>query len=209
MKRMWYQLQRVPVISIGLVSINVIFYILNTLWSEQLLITGNLNVYDVLVGKEYWRIVLAMFLHADLNHLFNNMIILLFMGNVLEKAVGHFSFAGIYMLSGIFGNICSLIYKLSVDRMSLSIGASGAVFGMDGLLLALVLFAARRISGITPARVLFMVGLSLYNGFMSRNIDNAAHVGGLLAGFLLGCLFCVVQHVKYNIKKRGNRDDER
>ena len=209
MKRMWYRLRGVPVISIGLVSINVIFYILNTLWSEQLLITGNLNVYDVLVGKEYWRIVLAMFLHADLNHLFNNMIILLFMGNVLEMAVGHLTFAGIYMLSGSFGNICSLIYKLTVDRMSLSIGASGAVFGMDGLLLALVLFAGRRILGITPTRVLFMVGLSLYNGFMSRNIDNAAHVGGLLAGFLLGCLFCVVQHVKYNIKKRGNRDDER
>ena len=209
MKRMWYRLRGVPVISIGLVSINVIFFILNTLWSEQLLIAGNLNIYDVLIGKEYWRIVLAMFLHADLNHLFNNMIILLFMGNVLEKAVGHLTFAGIYMLSGIFGNICSLIYKLSVDRMSLSIGASGAVFGMDGLLLALVLFAGRQISGITPARVLFMVGLSLYNAFMSRNIDNAAHVGGLLAGFLLGCLFCVVQHVKYNIKKRGNRDDER
>ena len=209
MKRMWYRLRGVPVISIGLVSINVIFYILNTLWSEQLLITGNLNVYDVLVGKEYWRIVLAMFLHADLNHLFNNMIILLFMGNVLEMAVGHLTFAGIYMFSGSFGNVCSLIYKLTVDRMSLSIGASGAVFGMDGLLLALVLFAGRRISGITPTRVLFMVGLSLYNGFMSRNIDNAAHVGGLLAGFLLGCLFCVVQHVKYNIKKRGNRDNER
>jgi len=209
MKRMWYRLRGVPVISIGLVSINVIFFILNTLWSEQLLIAGNLNIYDVLIGKEYWRIVLAMFLHADLNHLFNNMIILLFMGNVLEMAVGHLTFAGIYMLSGIFGNICSLIYKLSVDRMSLSIGASGAVFGMNGLLLALVLFAGRQISGITPARVLFMVGLSLYNGFMSRNIDNAAHVGGLLAGFLLGCLFCVVQHVKYNMKKRGNRDDER
>ena len=209
MKRMWYRLQGVPFISIGLVSINVIFYILNTLWSEQLLITGNLNVYDVLVGKEYWRIVLAMFLHADLNHLFNNMIILLFMGNVLEMAVGHLTFAGIYMFSGSFGNVCSLIYKLTVDRMSLSIGASGAVFGMDGLLLALVLFAGRRILGITPTRVLFMVGLSLYNGFMSRNIDNAAHVGGLLAGFLLGCLFCVVQHVKYNIKKRGNRDNER
>ena len=84
------------------------------------------------IGKEYERIIFAMFLHADLNHLFNNMIILL-----------------------------------------------------------------------------FMVGLSLYNGFMSRNIDNAAHVGGLLAGFLLGCMFCVVQPVKYNMKKRGNRDDER
>lgn len=205
MKRMWYRLWEVPFISIGLVTVNVIFYVLNTLWNEQLLIAGNLNVYDVLIGREYGRIILAMFLHADLNHLFNNMIIVLFMGNVLEKAVGHFAFAGIYLLSGICGNVCSLIYKLSVDRMSMSIGASGAVFGMDGLLLALVLFAGRRTSGITPARVLFMVGLSLYNGFMSRNIDNAAHVGGLLAGFLLGCFFCVVQHLKYNIEKRLQR----
>ena len=205
MKRMWYRLWEVSFISIGLVTVNVIFYVLNTLWNEQLLIAGNLNVYDVLIGREYGRIILAMFLHADLNHLFNNMIIVLFMGNVLEKAVGHFVFAGIYLLSGICGNVCSLIYKLSVDRMSMSIGASGAVFGMDGLLLALVLFAGRRTSGITPARVLFMVGLSLYNGFMSRNIDNAAHVGGLLAGFLLGCFFCVVQHLKYNIEKRLQR----
>lgn len=205
MKRMWYRLWEVPFISIGLVTVNVIFYVLNTLWNEQLLIAGNLNVYDVLIGREYGRIILAMFLHADLNHLFNNMIIVLFMGNVLEKAVGHFTFAGIYLLSGICGNVCSLIYKLSADRMSMSIGASGAVFGMDGLLLALVLFAGRRTSGITPARVLFMVGLSLYNGFMSRNIDNAAHVGGLLAGFLLGCFFCVVQHLKYNIEKRLQR----
>ena len=77
MKRMWYRLWEVPFISIGLVTVNVIFYVLNTLWNEQLLIAGNLNVYDVLIGREYGRIILAMFLHADLNHLFNNMIIVL------------------------------------------------------------------------------------------------------------------------------------
>jgi len=208
-KREWRQLREVPFISIGLVSINVIIYMLDALMNEHLLLAGNLNVFDVLAGREYGRVLWAMFLHADLNHLFNNMIILLFMGNVLEKAVGHCSFAVIYLMSGICGNICSLIYKLATDRMSLSIGASGAVFGMDGLLLALVLFAGRRISSITPGRVLFMVVLSLYNGFASKNIDNAAHVGGLLAGFLLGCLFCIVQHVKYNLKKRGITDNER
>ena len=202
MRNIWKRLREVPFVSIGLVGINVIVYMLNTLMDERLLIAGNLNVNDVLAAGEYGRVVWAMFLHADLNHLFNNMIILLFMGNVLERAAGHWALGSIYLFSGICGNVCSLFYKLAVDRMSLSIGASGAVFGMDGLLLALVLLARRRIPGITPGRVVFMVALSLYNGFMSSNIDNAAHMGGLLAGFLAGCLLCVLQHVKYNMKEK-------
>ena len=192
----------VPFVSIGLAGINVMVYLLNILMDERLLRAGNLNVYDVMAVGKYGRVLWAMFLHADLNHLFNNMIILLFMGNVLERAVGHMTLGSIYLFSGICGNVCSLIYKLAVDRASFSIGASGAVFGMDGLLLALVLFARRRIPEITPGRVVFMVALSLYNGFMSVNIDNSAHMGGLLAGFLTGCLLCVLQHVKYNMKEK-------
>ncbi len=193
---------RAPFISIGLVCINVIVYMADGLSGDIFFQKGNLNLYDVLVNQEYGRVLWAMFLHADLNHLFNNMVILLFMGNMLESVVGHISFGSIYIFSGLCGNVCSMIYKYLNDRMSLSIGASGAVFGMDGLLLALVLFSGRRISVITPARVLIMVVLSLYNGFMSSNIDNAAHMGGLISGFILGCLFCIVQHIKYNMNEK-------
>ena len=77
-----------------------------------------------------------------------------------------------------------------------SIGASGAVFGMDGVLLAMVLFAGRRMPSVTPIRVMAMIVLSLYSGFSGHNIDNAAHVGGLLTGFLGGCLVCILQRRK-------------
>lgn len=196
MKNSLRRLAGTPFVSIGLVCINVTVYILNRLLAGLPIQMGNLNVFDVLVNQEYSRIVWAMFLHADLNHLFNNMIILLFMGAMLEKETGHGAFGLIYMLSGICGNISSLAYKLSRETMSLSIGASGAVFGMDGLLLALVFLSGRRISSVTPARVVIMILLSVYSGFANSNIDNAAHIGGLFAGFILGCLFCALRRIK-------------
>ncbi len=199
MRNFLRRLAGTPFVSIGLVGINVIVYVLNSLLKDLFLQMGNLNIYDVLSGHEYGRILWAMFLHADLNHLFNNMVILLFMGAMLEREAGHLAFVCIYMLSGLCGNISSLIYKLLHHSMSLSVGASGAVFGMDGLLLALVFFSVRGMPAVTPARAVIMIVLSLYNGFMSSNIDNAAHMGGLIAGFIQGCLLCIVQRMKYNI----------
>lgn len=198
-RRLW----RIPFVSVGLVAINVAVHLFNGISNDMLMWHGNLNLFDVFANREYGRILWAMFLHADLNHLFNNMIILLFMGAILEKETGHLAFGSIYLLSGICGNLCSLIYKLQQGSPALSIGASGAVFGMDGLLLALVFFSARKVAAASPTRVVIMIALSLYNGFASTNIDNAAHVGGLLGGFVLGCLFCIVQRMKYNFKKRG------
>lgn len=201
--RNWFRcFWNLPLVSIIFVLSNVVVYYWDPIQGYRFLLGGSLKVYDVLVKGEEWRLATAMFLHADLNHLFNNMIIVLFMGNMLERAVGHFSFGSIYLLSGIFGNVCSLFYKLAAGVASPSIGASGAVFGMDGLLLALVLWNARRMPVITPIRALFAVLLSLYNGFVSSNIDNAAHVGGLVAGFVLGCLFCIVQNIKYTLKEK-------
>ena len=195
-RRFIRRLAGIPFVSIGLVGINVVVYVANGIMNDRLLLQGNLNVFDILVEQEFARILWAMFLHADINHLFNNMIILLFMGAMLEKAAGHMAIGSIYILSGICGNICSLVYKLLHNGLSISIGASGAVFGMDGLLLALVFFSGRNLTTVTPSRVVVMTILSVYNGFTGANIDNAAHLGGLFAGFMLGCLYCAIQYVK-------------
>lgn len=137
-----------------------------------------------------------MFLHADPNHLFSNMIILLFMGAMIEKEIGHFSFMGIYLASGIGGNLTSLAGKIISDDWAVSLGASGAIFGLDGLLLALVLFSHRRMEDITPLRVVLMICMSLYSGFTGGNVDNLAHVGGLLVGFVLGVMLSLYMHLK-------------
>jgi len=157
---------------------------------------GRLNVYDVLVRKEYGRILWAMFLHGDISHLFNNMVMLFFMGAMIEKEVGHVRYVLLYFFSGIGGNLLSLLVKVLNDDRSASLGASGAVFGLDGVLLAMVLFSGRKMENVTPLRVLFMIAYSLYSGFTGENIDNAAHVGGLAAGFLAACVMCLVQRLR-------------
>ena len=113
--------------------------------------------------------------------------------SMIEKETGHISFAILYFLSGIGGNLVSLLNKIMSNDWSMSIGASGAVFGLDGVLLAMVLFSGRKMSTVTPTRVVLMIVLSLYNGFTGAYIDNAAHIGGLITGFLVGTIVCVLQ----------------
>ena len=79
-----------------------------------------------------------------------------------------------------------------------SVGASGAIFGLDGVLLAWILLDRRSMPDVTPIRVILMIALSLYNGFTAQNVDNAAHVGGLLTGFLAGALLCMIRKQKRN-----------
>lgn len=189
--------KKLPVVSGTIVAANVVIFTLCMFTGSRLYRLGNLNVVDVLVYREYGRVVWSMFLHGGVQHLFNNMLILFFMGAMIEKEAGHVCYALLYFLSGIGGNLASLYFKAANYDMSASIGASGGVFGLDGVLLAMVLFSGRKMATVTPARVLVMILLSLYSGFSGDNIDNAAHVGGLIVGFTGGCIMCMVQRRKY------------
>ena len=186
------RLKAVPVDSGALVGINVLVFLICH-FSDALYRAGILSAYAVLEKGQYGRILWAMFLHSDIGHLFNNMVILFFLGAMIEKEVGHVKYGVLYFLSGIGGNLLSLLMKAVTGDMSGSIGASGAVFGLDGVLLAMVLFSGRKMDDVTPGRVVFMVILSLYNGFKGENIDNAAHVGGLAIGFGAAAVMCMIQ----------------
>ena len=190
------RLKQAPLVSVTLVCVNVIIYILCIMTRGMLYQKGILDAESVIYGKEYGRILWAMFFHADTGHLFNNMLILFFLGAMLEKEVGHLWFGVLYFLSGVGGNILSLMMKVIQNDPAGSLGASGAVFGLDGVLLAIVILSNRRMESVTPIRVILMIVLSLYSGFTGGNIDNAAHVGGLIVGFLLGGMMCMVQNRK-------------
>lgn len=192
MKLLLQKINSLPFVSIALVAVNVVVFLLCMVSGERIYNAGCSGVWDVLINKEYGRIVFSMFLHGDAEHLFNNMILVLFMGSMLEREIGHLSYGLIYFLSGIGGDIVSLYVRWLSNDWSVSIGASGAVFGLDGLLLAMVLLLGNKLRSITPVRVLVMIGLSLYSGYTSANIDNAAHVGGLLTGFCLGIIACMI-----------------
>ena len=190
--------QELPIVSGILVAANVIVYLICTFTGNLLYNIGELDAAAVLLRGEYGRIIYSMFLHAGTDHLFNNMVILFFLCAMIEKVTGHIQFLLIYLLSGIGANICSLLYKvMTMDSMA-SVGASGAIFGLDGVLLAWILFDRQAMPDVTPRRVLLMIALSLYSGFTAHNIDNAAHVGGLLTGFTAGALLCALRRRKRN-----------
>lgn len=186
-----------PIVSGALVIVNVIVFILCMFTGNRLYGIGELDRISVLTNGEYGRIIWSMFLHADTNHLFSNMIILFFLGSMIEKEIGHIRYAVLYFLSGIGGGMLSLLFKVMTNSIVASVGASGAVFGLDGVLLAMVLLWNERLPNVTPVRVGLMIVLSLYSGFTGGNVDNAAHVGGLLVGFLGGCVVCIFQRRKH------------
>lgn len=133
-----------PVVSAALVAVNAVVFVLCEFTGELLYNAGKLDIISVLVRGEYGRILWSMFLHSGIDHLFNNMLILFFLGSMIEKEVGHIRYAVLYFLSGIGGNLLSLLSRALHADLSASLGASGAVFGLDGVLLAMVLFQAER-----------------------------------------------------------------
>lgn len=193
----------VPIVSAVLVAINIIVFLICTFTGNLLYNVGSLDIIDVLEKQEYGRIIWSMFLHSDITHIFNNMVILFFLGAMIEKEIGHIRYTVLYLLSGIGGGVLSLFYKALTLDFSGSIGASGAIFGLDGALLALIIFSGRRMQNITPIRVVLMIVYSLYSGFTGKNIDNAAHIGGLITGFLIGIIICIID------RRKAKRKDKR
>ncbi len=182
---------------IALVVINVIVLVICMFTGDLLYDKGGLDAFHVLVKKEYGRIIWSLFLHGDTHHLFSNMILLFAVGTMIEDKMGHVRFALLYFASGIGGGIFSLAYKVMTNDWVMSVGASGAIFGLDGVLLAMALLWRESLSDMTPVKVGLMIVLSLYGGFAGANIDNAAHIGGLAVGFAAGCAVCLLRHKRF------------
>lgn len=142
----------------------------------------------VLAGGEWYRMITCMFLHFGIRHLGNNMLILFFMGDYLERALGHVKFVFLYFLSGLGGSALSLLFMVYSKDYAVSAGASGAIFGVIGALIYIVIRNKGRLENLTAHRLIFMAVLSLYYGFTATGVDNLAHVGGLVSGILLAVL---------------------
>lgn len=169
-------------------------------WSANLdlLTRWGANTTSLTTAGEGWRLVSAVFLHAGFVHLLLNMWTLWGIGRLTERLYGNALFAVIYASAGVIASLSSIAWHPFV----IGVGASGAVFGVLGACLAFFLRSRTHI----PRSIVWRHGLStslfilfnLISGFMGEGIDNAAHVGGLLAGFVLGSLLA-----------RPLQDDER
>lgn len=142
----------------------------------------------ILEEGETYRLFTCMFLHFGIYHIANNMLVLFVLGQRLEPVLGKVKFILVYLLGGLGGNIFSLLMETKKAEYAVSAGASGAVFAVMGAMLYVVIRNRGRIQDISVRQMMIMAGFSLYFGFTSTGVDNAAHVGGLVCGFILAAL---------------------
>lgn len=143
----------------------------------------------ILEQGQWYRVFLSMFLHFGAPHLINNMLVLFVLGQRLEPAVGRLRFLLIYIAGGLGGNFISLFWDMRTGDYSVSAGASGAVFAVMGGMIYVIIRHRGRVADLTMKQMLIMAAFSLYFGFASEGVDNAAHAGGLLCGFLAAVIF--------------------
>lgn len=185
-----------PVVTIFLVAANVLVYaVLEMLGDtedvEFMLEHGACYTPYVVGYGKYYLLFTSMFLHFGLEHLFSNMLVLLFLGNTLEEKIGKIRFLLIYLLGGVAGNVISVAVELQRADFYVSAGASGAVFALIGGLCWLVVKNKGKLDEISAERMGLLIVLSVFEAFTESGIDGSAHIGGMITGFILCALLTI------------------
>ena len=183
-----------------LIGVNILFYLLTAISSgsifsiniEDLAFWGGLT-YDVFNTGEIWRLLTSQFLHGDIKHIAFNMYILFSIGTSLLTFIDRKKFISIYLMTGIIAQLSSAFF----GNYYVSVGASGAIFGITGFYFSLLYLLNKekifkKDSGIISGEMrslAFFLGINLVFGFLSSTIDNAAHLGGLFGGGVLGLIY--------------------
>jgi rhomboid protease GluP len=172
-----------PVITYLLIGINVIMWLLEMFLggSEniQVLIRMGAKENSLIAAGQYWRLLTPVFLHAGVDHLLFNSFGLLMWGRYIEALFGKGKYLFIYLVSGLVGSLASYLFSPAV-----SVGASGAIFGLFGTLLYFRKSRRRLFHQIFGVQVIVIIVLNLFNGFTRPGIDNWGHIGGLIGGYL-------------------------
>jgi len=177
-----------PVLTISLIGINAAIFFITVsqglLQSESAILKAGALSRDLVLQGEVWRLLSAMFLHGGLDHLAGNGVGLFIVGMAVEHAYGKLETFGIYMISGLFGSVFSILVNPGP-----SLGASGAIFGLLGATIVFFLKYRNRLH-LRDKRVgnvlLMWAGYSIATAYFIPFVDNAAHVGGLLGGAFCG-----------------------
>ncbi|MFX0083274.1 MAG: rhomboid family intramembrane serine protease [Candidatus Hodarchaeota archaeon] len=171
-------------VTLTLIFLNIIVYIIFniTLPPDYLLFFAQINR-NIIYNYEIWRLFTPIFLHADIMHLFSNMFALLIFGATIETNfnISKIQYLLIYFTSGLIGNIFSL-FLLSVD--SISVGASGAIFGLIGVVFFMVATEERSLIPFVLIYIIYFITASFMPG-----VNIWAHIAGLLGGLLGGYIF--------------------
>ena len=180
-----------PVITLALLAINTVMLVIEAVMSggaagllepsvTALCRLGALNGPAIAQDGQYWRLLTVMVLHAGVIHWAFNSYALYIFGPLLESLLGRVRFLALYVGSGLAGAGASLAFS----HTQLGVGASGAIFGLLGALVAFF-YRRREMGGRAPLQNLLVVlAFNLFIGFRVANVDNFAHGGGFIAGLL-------------------------
>ncbi|MDO8307594.1 MAG: rhomboid family intramembrane serine protease [Actinomycetota bacterium] len=164
-----------PVVTYSLIGITAAIYLAQMAIGVNA-VAGDYGMWPVgiAVNGEWWRLVSAAFLHGSLLHIAFNMYVLFALGPTLERILGHGRYLALYLLAALGGGVASYVFS---DLRTVSVGASGAIFGLMG---ALVVAGRRLKYDIT--QVLVLLGINVVIGFLAPGVDWRAHLGGLVTG---------------------------
>ncbi len=187
------RIQEMPCVIILFAAVNIIVFLLTDFMGDTQSAVfiercGGMFPPRIYGEGQYWRLLTSCFLHYGADHLTNNMVLLCCIGSRVERLTGHWKTLAIYLLSGLCGSLLSCFTMVYRGEYAVSAGASGAVFGLIGSLLWVVIKNRGNVDGITTKGMVLMVALSLYYGFATIGVDNAGHIGGIVTGFLVTIL---------------------
>ncbi len=183
-----------------LMAINVIVFILMIIDGAGIMGDNSLvhlkwgaNYAPLTLTGDWWRLVTSTFIHFGIIHVGMNMYCLYMIGNYLEPMLGKPKYLAAYLCTGVFASLVSLWWH---KAPVISAGASGAVFGMFGLFLALLTTSLipKQVRQSLLQSIGIFIAFNLFYG-MKGGVDNSAHIGGLVSGFVIGYLYV------YTIKK--------
>jgi rhomboid protease GluP len=192
-----------PIVSI-IITIHIILYLLTILpifpniWFIETFSGVNLYIME----GEYWRLITPTFMHSGFSHMLFNSFSLLLFGPPLERMLGKSKFIFVYLFSGLAANIATLyIEPLTYTH----VGSSGAIFGLFGYYLSMIMFRKHMLSRQNSQIILTLLVISLIMTFLDSNINITAHLFGLLGGFFLGAVpYFNKEDFSESIKSVGN-----
>ena len=187
-----------------LIAINVIAFFVSFILTQGNFTVGNMlelgamNYYYVRQGEIY-RLITAGFLHGGLMHLLFNMYSLYVIGTQIENFIGKKKYLIIYF----FSMICASLMSAALATNTVSVGASGAIFGLLGSLVYFGFYYRLYLGSVLKNQIIPLIVLNLALGFMMSGIDNAAHIGGLIAGLFIAMGLGVQRKEKNANKMNG------
>lgn len=175
-----------------IIVINIVIFIIMEILGDTenalfLFQHGGKSPSTVIMGREYYRYITSMFLHSGVRHLFNNMLLLFFVGENLERQLGAVKYLFLYFGSGLIAGIVSQVYYYLCGNLYLvCIGASGAIFGVLGALIWVLIRNNGKIEELSLTRMILYCALGI--GLNVEGVNVVAHIAGLIGGFLLSLL---------------------